>query len=435
MTNKFDAIIIGSGIIGGAIGFELAKKGFKTINIDKLPAAGFGSTSNSCAIIRTHYSTYEGVAMAYEGYHYWKKWKDYIGCDDEKGLIKFHNTGCVMMDRPDSNWPAMRQHYLDVGVEFEEWDLDTLKKKMPLYSTDSLWPPMRPSDPAFSEKSGKSLECAIFTASAGYINDPQLSCHNLQRACEAVGGEFIFNAEVVAIRKAGGRVAGVTLSNGEEIDAKIVVNVAGPHSFVINKMAGAEEDMNVKTRALRHEVHYVPSPDGFDFEKDGCFTSDGDNSIYFRPEVGNTILVGSEDPDCDKQEWIEDPDTFNRSITDDQYKAQVYRLARRIPDLGIPTKQSGVADLYDCSDDWIPIYDKSCLDGFYMAVGTSGNQYKNAPVVGYMMAELIHACENGHDHDNDPVQIQCLHTGLAINAGFYTRKRKINPNSSFSVRG
>jgi sarcosine oxidase subunit beta len=435
MSKKFDAIIIGSGIIGGAIGFELAKKGFKTLNIDKLPAAGFGSTGNSCAIIRTHYSTYEGVAMAYEGYHYWKKWEDYIDCEDEKGLIKFHNTGCVMMDHPDNNWASMRQHYIDVGVEFEEWDLKTLKEKIPIYSTDSFWPPTRPSDQAFAEKTGNSLECAIFTACAGYINDPQLSCHNLQRACEAKGGEFVFNAEIIEIRKIADRVAGVTLSNGEQIDAKIVVNAAGPHSFVINKMAGVEEEMGVKTKALRHEVHFVPSPEGFDFEKDGCFSSDGDNAIYFRPEVGNTILVGSEDPDCDKQEWIEDPDIFNRSVTDDQYKAQAYRLARRIPDIGIPLKPTGVADLYDCSDDWIPIYDKSCLDGFYMAVGTSGNQYKNAPVVGHLMAELIQACEDGYDHDNNPLRIKCLYTDLTINSGFYTRKRKINPDSSFSVRG
>src|SRR5436309_4756049 len=49
------------------------------------------------------------------------------------------------------------------------------------------------------------------------------------------------------------------------IDAPIVVNVAGPHSFVINRMAGVEDDMNVKTRALRHEVHHVPAPPDFDF--------------------------------------------------------------------------------------------------------------------------------------------------------------------------
>ena len=63
-NERFDAIIIGAGVIGGAIGFELAKRSYRTINIDKLPAAGFGSTSNSCAIVRAHYSTYDGVADA-----------------------------------------------------------------------------------------------------------------------------------------------------------------------------------------------------------------------------------------------------------------------------------------------------------------------------------------------------------------------------------
>ena len=48
-----------------------------------------------------------------------------------------------------------------------------------------------------------------------------------------------------------------------------------------------------------------------------------------------------------------------------------------------------VVDLYDVSDDWVPIYDRTDLDGFYVAIGTSGNQYKNGPVAGHVMAELI----------------------------------------------
>jgi len=71
MTRKHDAIIIGAGIIGCCVSFELAKKGYKTLNVDKLPAAGYGSTSGSCAIIRFHYSTPDGVALAREGYFYW----------------------------------------------------------------------------------------------------------------------------------------------------------------------------------------------------------------------------------------------------------------------------------------------------------------------------------------------------------------------------
>ena len=95
----------------------------------------------------------------------------------------------------------------------------------------------------------------------------------------------------------------------------------------------------------------------------------------------------------------------------------------------------GWVDLYDCSDDWIPIYDRSDLDGFYMAIGTSGNQFKNAPVVGHLMAELIDACESGHDHDTDPVSVKCRYTGRELDGGFYSRLREINPSSSFSVNG
>ena len=54
-TKDYDAIIIGAGVIGAAIGFELSKKGWKTLNIDRNPASGYGSTAASCAIIRVHY--------------------------------------------------------------------------------------------------------------------------------------------------------------------------------------------------------------------------------------------------------------------------------------------------------------------------------------------------------------------------------------------
>ena len=48
------------------------------------------------------------------------------------------------------------------------------------------------------------------------------------------------------------------------------------------------------------------------------------------------------------------------------------RLSRRLPSVGVPHERKGVVDLYDVSDDWIPIYDRTDLDGFYVAIGTSG---------------------------------------------------------------
>ena len=437
MNRTADAIIVGAGVIGSAVAFELAKRGYKTLNIDKLPTSGYGSTSNSCAIVRAHYSTWDGVAMAYEGFFYWDDWDDYLGVRDDRGMIKYMKTGSVLfkLEGEDHSNKCLKL-FKEIGVEHEIWDLDKLKEMIPIYSHDKYNGTTRPDeDDHFWDKTGIKIEGAVYTPGSGYVSDPQLTSHNLQVAAEANGGEFLFNSEITEIRQENGKVVGVTLKTGEQIDSPIVVNVAGPHSFVINRMADVEKEMNIKTRALRHEVHHVPSPEGFDFEKDGFHTSDGDNSIYFSPETGNTILIGSEDPLCDPKEWIADPDNYNQQVTESQWKAQVYRCARRIPQLKIPSRTSGVVDLYDVSDDWLPIYDKSSLNGFYMAIGSSGNQFKNAPVAGHCMAELIDACEKGRDHDTDPVTVKAIYTGLELNMGFYSRNREINPNSTFSVNG
>jgi sarcosine oxidase, subunit beta len=434
MRKNADAVIVGAGVIGAAIAFELGKRGYETLSIDKLPAAGYGPTSSSCSIVRAHYSSWDGVAMAYEGFFYWKDWPNYLDAEDERGFAQYMNSGTVLLKSETGHHEKVLEHYRDLGVEHEEWDTEELGEHVPYYDLHAFWPPRRPEDDAFWKQPGDVLPGAIYTPGSGYVNDPQLATHNLQRAAEAKGGEFMFNRKIVAIRR-DGRVKGVALENGEEIEAPIVVNVAGPHSFVINRMAAVEETMNIKTKALRHEVHIVPAPGKVDYEHKGFHTSDGDQGIYFRPEAGNNILIGSEDPDCDPQVWVDDPDNYDRNVTRAQWEAQVYRVARRIPGVRIPPSPRGLVDLYDVSDDWIPIYDKSDLDGFYMAVGTSGNQFKNAPVVGHLMAELIDACEKGHDHDADPVQVKTPYKSLTLDAGFYSRNREINPNSSFSVNG
>ena len=430
-----DVIIIGAGIIGCSTAFELAKRGYKTLNIDKNSEAGSGSTVNSCAIVRAHYSTPDGVALAYEGFKYWLDFENWLGLQDERGMAKYMNCGTILLKTEGHNWQRVLELYQELGVEHEDWDAEMVKARMPIFSMKSYYPPRRPEDgDVFWEETG-DLVGAIYTPGSGYVNDPRLATQNVMRAAESKGGQALYNKEVVEIRQVGGKVVGVTLNDGQQIDAPVVVNVAGPHSFVINRMAGVEDSMNIKTKALRHEVHHVPSPPGFDYNHDGVHGSDGDNAIYFRPEAGNTILVGSEDPDCDPKEWIEDPDDYNQNLTDAQWKAQVYRLSKRIPDLPIPNQPRGIVDLYDVSDDWLPIYDKSDLGGFYMAIGTSGHEFKNAPPVGYMMSELIDRVENGQDHDSDSVKYNAVYTKHELDIGFYSRNREINPESSFSVNG
>lgn len=435
MTQTADAIIIGTGVIGAATAFELSKLGWKTLSLDRNSQAGHGSTSGSCAIIRTHYSTFDGTAFAWEAYHYWRDWADYLEAHDPNGLASFREVGCLVMKTEANGHLAKHmQHCAEIDCPFEEWTPDQIAERLPIYCLDSFVPPKRLDDPTFGEPNGARLGGAVFWPKAGYVTDPALSAQNLAFAAKARGAAFQMSAEVSEILVDAGRTKGVRLASGEVLHAPVVINVAGPGSHAVNSLAGVLDDMTIATRPLRQEVVHVPAPEGFDFEARGTVVSDGDIGCYCRPEQGNHILIGSEDPDCDTHHWVENDRDYDRDFTD-QWTVQAMRYGQRVPSLGIPRRTRGVVDLYDASTDWIPIYDKSSLPGFYMACGTSGNQYKNAPIAGKMMAALVAYCEAGHDHDAMPLQFRLPYIDREIDAGFYSRKRPINAESSFSVLG
>ena len=435
MPQSPHALIIGTGVIGAATAFEMAKRGWKTLSLDRNTQVGHGSTAGSCAIIRMHYSTLDGTAFAWEGYHYWRDWADYLGLPGDAELAKFIEVGCLVMKTEANGHLAKHMKYsAELECPFEQWGPDKITERLPVYSLDRYAPAKRMDEDGFGEPNGTRLEGAVFWPKAGYVTDPALSAQNLMAAARRHGAETRMGVEVAAILQEGGRVTGVRLADGEEIHAPVVINVAGPGSARVNEMAGVTDDMTIATRPLRQEVVHVPAPEGFDFEANGTIVSDSDIACYCRPEQGNHILVGSEDPPCDPHDWQDSDTEYSRDFTD-QWTTQAMRYAQRVPTLGIPSRMRGVVDLYDASTDWIPIYDKSALGGFYMACGSSGNQYKNAPIAGKMMAALVEYCEAGNDHDSNPLQFQLPYIGREIDVGFYSRKRPINDESSFSVLG
>ncbi len=439
MTEKVaetaDAIVIGAGVIGAATAYELTKLGYKTVSLDRNQLAGHGSTSGSCAIIRVHYSTLDGTALAYEGYFYWRDWADYLEAGAGDTLATFRETGCLVMKTEQNGQLAKHlDNSRELGIPFEEWDSETITARLPGYDLDSFYPPKRMSDDGFGSPTGGHLRGGVFWPTAGYVTDPALSAQNIAQAAERKGARFRYGATVSEILSEGGKVTGVRLADGGEVHAPVVVNVGGPASARINEMAGVTGDMTITTRALRQEVVHVPAPETMDFDKIGIVVSDSDIACYIRPEHGNNILVGSEDPPCDDHVWVADDTDYDRNFTD-QWTTQAMRFAQRLPSLGIPSRMRGVVDLYDVTEDWIPIYDKSSLGGFYMACGSSGNQYKNAPIAGKMMAALIDYCEAGNDHDVKPLTFTLPYLNRTTDVGFYSRKREINQESSFSVLG
>ena len=427
-----DALVIGAGVVGSSIALQLARAGLAVTVLDRNRAVGAGSTSASSAVVRFHYSTRAGVITSWESKFGWERWGDFLGHEDPAGLARYISTGGLVVDSPGFALDRVTALFTDVGIPYEVLSAAQLRQRFPALDTGRYYPPRALDDERFWDGARGEVR-ALWTPDGGYVHDPQLAAQNLMHAARAEGARLVLGAEIVAIETSGGRVTGLRTADGSIITAPVVVNAAGPHSGHVNDLAGVRGEFAISTRPLRQEVHHVAPPAGRPVP--GLpQVGDADLGTYFRPEPGGGLLVGGQEPDCDPMQWLDDPDDYHPHPTTAVYEAQVTRLARRLPDLPVATRPSGIAGVYDVTDDWIPVYDSTSLAGYYVAIGTSGNQFKNAPVIGQLMTALITECEAGRDHDADPVIWRAPHTALDVDLSHYSRLRAPHASSG-SVMG
>jgi glycine/D-amino acid oxidase-like deaminating enzyme len=424
------AIVIGAGVIGCSIAYEMASKGYEVIAVDKAQGPGQGSTNASSAVVRFNYSTFDAVALAWESFHCWKNWPEHLGKKQER-YSKMIDVGVVMLDAPVISGEKTSQLFESVGIPYEVWDSTDLAKNVTGIDAGKYWPPKKLSDDAFWEDAKESLG-AIFTPNGGYIDDPLLATENLARAAINSGVKFRFKSKVTAILQEGNKVIGVEIDGNEKILADVVINAGGPWSNRINQLAEVGEDFTISVKPMRQEVHQINTPMNL---IPGPIIGDLDLGTYMRSSPTGSTLIGGTEPECDRLDWVDDVEAVNLNRTNELFEAQVTRAARRFPALQIPNSPSGIAGIYDVAADWTPIYDRTELDGFFVAIGTSGNQFKNAPMVGKLMTALIDAVRAGQDHDVDPVKVRAERTGNEISLGAFSRKRLFNADNTGTVMG
>ena len=440
LKKSSDVCIIGAGIIGNSIALSMARKGFNVSVYDGGPAPGYGTTSYSSGICRMYYSLLDSVKFSWEGYHYWDNWEDHIKFKDPNGYAKLNKCGALFLRSKNSN------EFLDnscklmkkVGVPlsdltFSETDIFAYQLGMDIHNT---YYPRNIDDPLFGyPDKNNDITGSVYFPKTGYVGDPLLATLNIYHAAKDLDVKYNFNTTISKINVNGSnKISGITTSNNETIDCPIVINCGGPYSTQINNMAFTQNniisDSNINCRPLRREVAYTQYDHSkYNINRHGIIVIDLDCGLYFRPEVGNKMLIGSTEPECEPRVWEDDLDNMDTQNTDLWFN-QMCRAALRIPRLEIPNSnnQQYIVSTYDVSDDWTPIYDKSNIDGYYMAIGTSGNQFKNSPVVGEMMAELVEECENGLDHDNNPLEYKLKKTSGSINTNMFSRLRSVHNN-------
>lgn len=424
MTATADVVIVGAGVIGSSIALELVRDGFDVTVVDKASGPGQGSTSASSAIVRFNYSTWDGVALSWESKHCWESWRDHLGNPEDGGLARFRRVGMAFLDVDIAPATRVLPMFDRAGIPYEVLSPSELAVRIPGIDPGRYYPPRRIDDPAFWADAEGTLG-AVWTPDAGFVDDPALAAVNLADAARRHKATFRFGRQVTGLLGSES-VTGVALDDGSSIAAPIVVNAAGPWSSALNRLAGVGADWTVTTRPMRQEVHHVPAPPGFNPGPGvGPCIADLDLGTYLRGTPGDGLLVGGTEPECDPLGWVDDPDTINPNPTQPIFDAQVTRAAKRLPALGVPAKPRGIAGVYDVTDDWTPVYDRTERDGFFVAIGTSGNQFKNAPMVGQLMAAVI---------EGKP-SIVGRHTGNEITLAAFSRRRPRNQASTGTVLG
>jgi len=361
LKKDYDIVVIGGGIIGSSISYNLVNDGFdgKILVIEKDPSYEFASTTLSAGGVREQFSLPENIKISQYGLDVFENFDEVMEVDGDKAHAEFKQRGYLFL-ADEKNWKTIKINYeiqKGLGAHVSLLSTDDLKRLIPHLKTDNLV--------------GGS-----FGSRDGYL-DPYGVLQGYIKRAKKMGVEYLYE-EVTGIEVKRKKIEGVTTDKGKHIRCGIVVNAAGPYASVVGKMAGIDLPVDPVRR-----MAYVFDPQ-VKFDYDLPLVIDTDELLYFRHETGKTVLIGRSIPD--------EPPGFNFEWDRDYYMDLVWpQVAERIPTFETARLIRGWAGLYALNrmDGNAILGQLGDIEGLYGAVGFSGHGLQQSPAIGKCLSELI----------------------------------------------
>lgn len=357
MALTADAVIIGGGAVGTSTLYHLTKLGMSNLILLEKGALAAGSTGDSAAIVRQHYSNPVSIHLVMRSIEILKSFPEELGQD------VFDQIGWVFLapERAAESFKINLRQLQQLGVNTKEISIDEAAEHIPGLNR-------------------AGIAHAAYEPDGGFC-DPQQLCVGFAQGAEAVGAQLLLNTAATGISMSNNRVTGVTTSSGY-ISTRIVVNAAGPWAHQVGTWAGLDLPLEVS----REQEIMVRVPKGTPLPKRAV--SNMIDRIYFRPtREPDTVLVGVGHP---KDNESVSPDNYNRKADTEFTKDAGARLTYRLPHMSGADLIASWAGLYTITPDWSMIVDRAPgVDGLFLAIGGSGHSFKLAPALGQCMAELI----------------------------------------------
>ena len=357
---RYDIVIIGGAIVGSSIAYYLREEGFSgsIALIERDPQFAHAATTLSCASIRQQFSIPENIRLSQFTLKLFRRLKDEFGADADIG---FHEGGYLIL-AGENGLPILKANHqaqIAEGADILLEDADALVRRFPWLSVEGI------------------------TAGAyGRTGEGWFDAHAMlmlfRKALREKKIDFI-TADVTGIERQGDRVTGVSLDNGETLEAGIVVNAAGPNAGKVAGMAGLALPVEPRKRnvfVFEAREKYADMPLLVD-----------PSGIYVRPE-GSVYLTGGAEPE--EGDGPADPRDFE--VDWPLFEEVLWPvLATRIPAFEAIKATRAWAGHYDYNtlDQNAVIGPHPQVENFIFANGFSGHGLQQAPAVGRAIAELI----------------------------------------------
>lgn len=378
MVDTADVVVVGGGVVGVSVAYHLAAAGAgRVVLCERADAFGSGATGACAGGFRYQFGSRINIELSKLSI------PAIVGFTDTYGLpLDVHQDGYLFLVRDPRLWEQFTAAVAlqrELGVPVQVLDADAAAALVPRVDTTGV-------------------VGATFGPADG-VADPGGLTQGYATLARRAGAELRLGVEVVRIRSAHGRVAGVETTAGP-IDAQVVVDAAGPWAAQVAATCGVEVPIEP---VPRHVVVTGPFPG-----RPGRWTLviDADTSFYFHRE-GDGVLMGmgrrDEQPSFDTH-------VDERFLTEELLPTAV-RVFPPLAEAGVAHRWVG---LYEMTPDRHPLIGETAeLPGLYLAAGFSGHGFQHAPAVGRLLAELI-VDGRAHSLDVTPLHPDRFHRGVPV---------------------
>ena len=364
-----DIVIIGGGIVGANLAYQLAVRGTTNITVLERDYVASGSTGRATGGLRQQFAGELDIRFASAGVRFYEQFiREHAATPPPNQPPRFYQYGYLFLCTTPESWQVMQQYVAlqrSLGVPTRLLSPAEVQQRVPQVIVEDVLG-------------------ATFCPTDGY-SDPGAMTRALFHQAQALGVTIREQSLVTGITVEHGRVQAVQTPQ-ETYNTPLVINATGAYAALLARLAGVND---LPVRPLRRQLYLTGA--FADLPQDTPMVVDLSTGFHFRRRNGAVIItmpLPTSREDEQRNQALA-PEAFTLPV-DAHFWSQVQAVARmRCPPLADAHIAHAWSGLYEMTPDEHPVLGKTEIEGFLCACGFSGHGFMHSPMAAKLLTELI----------------------------------------------